>query len=129
MRCSYLVYTMCMIRTCCKLWNRLINFYVRMISSVVCHGNSDKSWSDGVMKCFYGGICDVIWNGFCVNYCNYDFDICESCDCDLDLLCLCLSWWQCLEVDLVQGLLLECHLLWHAGMPDGGILSAQSTAM
>ena len=69
---------MCMIWTCCDLWNGLINFYVRMISCVVCHSNSDKCWSDGVFKCFCGDICNVIWNDFCVSYCDCDFDICGS---------------------------------------------------
>ena len=78
MRCSYLVYMMCMIWTCCYLWNGLMNVYMRMISSVVCHGNNNKCWSDGVMKCSCGDICDVIWNDFCVNYCDCDFDICGS---------------------------------------------------
>ena len=50
-----------------------------------------------------------------------------ECDCDLNLLYLCLSGWWCLEVSL--GWCLVCHLLWHAGVPDGGILSGQSATM
>ena len=37
--------------------------------------------SAGVMvswKYSYGGICGVIWNDFCMNHCDCDFDICES---------------------------------------------------
>ena len=49
-----------------------------------------------------------------------------ECDCDLDLLYLYLSQWWCVVVDLTQCLV--CHL-WHAGVPDGRILSWQSTAM
>ena len=78
MRCFYLVYMMCMIWTCCNLWNGLINFCMRMISCVVCHSNRDKCWSDGVLKCFFGDVCDVIWNDFSVNYCGCDFNICRS---------------------------------------------------
>ena len=50
-------------------------------------------------------------------------------DCNLDLLCLYLSWWWHLEVDLVWCLVLEFCLWWHAGVPDGGILSGQSTTI
>ena len=63
---------------CCDSWNESMNFYVRMVYSVVHHGNNDKCWSDSTVKCSCGGICDVIWNDFCVNYYNCDFDICES---------------------------------------------------
>ena len=115
----------CMIWTCCNLWNGLINLYMRMISGVVCHGNNDKCWSDGVVKCSCGGICDVIWYDFCMNYHNCDFDI-HECDCDL-YLCLYLSQQWCLELDLAQCLV--CCLLWCAGMPDGGNLSGQCAAM
>ena len=68
----------CVIWTCCNPWNELINFYVRMISGVVCHGDSDTCWSGSVLKCCCGDIFDVIWNDFCVNYCDCDFDICQS---------------------------------------------------
>ena len=30
------------------------------------------------MKCFCDGVCDVIWNDFCVNYCDCDFNIHKS---------------------------------------------------
>ena len=69
---------MYMIWNCCNLSNELMKFYMRKISSVLCHGDNNKCWSDGVMKWFSGGISIVIWNGFCVNYCNCDFDICKS---------------------------------------------------
>ena len=104
--------------------------HVRIISGVVCHGDNDKCWSDGVMKCSYGGICDVIWNDFCVSYCNCDFDVCRGCDCDLDLLCKYLSsmmvsrswsgampWVRVLSLYSVQACL------------SGGILSGQSAAI
>ena len=78
MRCSYLVDMMCVIWTYCNLWNGLINFYLRMISCVVCHSNSDRFWSDGVFKCFCSDVCNVIWNEFCVNYCDCDFNICGN---------------------------------------------------
>ena len=54
------------------------NLYVRIISCVVCHGDSDKCWSDSIWKCFCGDVCDVIWNNFYVNYCSCDFNICGS---------------------------------------------------
>ena len=73
---SYLVYMKCVIWTCCNLCNGLINFYVRVISCVMCHSNSNKCWSDGVWKCFCDDICDVIWNNFCVIYYDCDFNIC-----------------------------------------------------
>ena len=78
MRCSYLVCMMCMIWICYYLWSGLISFYVMMIFSVACHGGSNKCWSDDVVKCFCGGICNVIMNDLCMNYHDYYFNICES---------------------------------------------------
>ena len=78
MRYSYWVYMVCMFWTYCNLWNGSISSYVMKISCVVCQGSDNGCWSDGVGKCFCGGICDVIRNDFCVNYCNCYFDIYES---------------------------------------------------
>ena len=78
MRCSYLVYMGCAVWIYCNLWNESMNFYMRMISGVVCHSNNDECWSDSVMKCSCSGICDVIWSDSCVSYCKCDFDICKS---------------------------------------------------
>ena len=65
-----------MIRISC---DELKNSYVRMIFNVVCHGNNDKHWGDGIMKYSYGGVCclyDVTWNGLCGSHDDCDFDIC-----------------------------------------------------
>ena len=85
------VYDVCDL-ICCNPWNELIDFYMRTISGVVCHGNNDKCWSDDIMKCSYDGIHDVIWNDFCVNYCDCDFNIQESVTVILTCyVCACLS--------------------------------------
>ena len=97
-----------------------------MISGVVCHGSNNECWSGGVMKCSCSGVCDAIWSDSCVSYCDLYL---QECECNLDLLFQYLYQWWCLEVDLGQCLVLECCLLWCAGMLDGGILSQQSAAI
>ena len=58
---------------------------MRMIFGMVCHGDNDKCWSDGVIKYSYDGVCDEIWNDFCVNYYGCNFDICK----DVNVIMIC----------------------------------------
>ena len=60
---------------------------MRMIFSVVCHGDNDKCWSDGVKKYSYDDVCGEIWNGFCVSYYNCNFNICK----DVTVILICYA--------------------------------------
>ena len=77
---SFLTWFICsMVWICCNLWNGLRNFYVRIIFDVMCHGNNNKHWGNGVMKYSYSGIyspCDVTWNSLCGSHDDYGFYTC-----------------------------------------------------
>ena len=92
MEFSYLFYMQNVIWTCCNLLNELKNCYVRMIFDVVCHGNNDKHWDNGITKYSYGGVyClyDVTWNGLCGSHDDCDFDICGDRTVTL-IFCVCI---------------------------------------
>ena len=114
---------------CCNLWHEWRSFYVMMIS---CGCVTAITISARVMMTWGASVgASVMWSEaavVCVLFWLW-FWYLQECDCDLDLLHLCLSLWQCLKVDLVQCLVLEWCLLWHAGVPDGGILSGLSVAI